>query len=92
MFCTDLALSGRYLLDCRQCDLEHQQTAYSAIAVLERMNALEVYMEIEDVFQRLLAGVIVVAEQSLQLLMNLFRWASFLSAYLIRQQFVVTNS
>jgi hypothetical protein len=37
-----------------QTFLEHQQTTYSAIAVLERMNALEVYVESEDVFQRLL--------------------------------------
>ena len=30
--------------------LEHQQAAYTSVTVLKRMNLLEAYMEIEDVF------------------------------------------
>ena len=36
-----------------QTFLKHDQTAHTPVAVLKRMNLLEAYMEIEDVFQYL---------------------------------------
>lgn len=36
-----------------QAFLKHNQTAHTPVAVLKRMNLLEAYMEIEDVFQYL---------------------------------------
>ena len=35
----------------REALLEHHQTAYTAVAVLEGMDALELAVEVDDVFQ-----------------------------------------
>ena len=71
--------------------LEHQQPTYSAITVLKRMNQLESHMEIDNVFQRLLPIAIIVAYQSLHLLVNIFWRTCFLSSHLVRQPLVVAN-
>ena len=72
--------------------LEHQQPTYSSITVLKRMNLLESHMEIDNVFQRLLPFVIIVAYQSLHLLVNIFWRTRFLSSHLVCQPLVVANS
>ena len=41
---------------------EHQQTSHSPIAVLKRMNPLELYMKVDDFFQCMLPAVVIVVE------------------------------
>ena len=45
-----------------QALLKHQQATYSAIAILEGMDALKTNMEIQNIFQRLLAFTIIPAQ------------------------------
>jgi hypothetical protein len=63
--------------------LEHEQSPHSTVAVLERMDALESYVEVENLLQRFLLIVVIIADESLHLPVNLFGLTSVLSPNLV---------
>ena len=71
--------------------LEHHQAAYSAVAVLEGVDALELAVEVDDVFQRLLLLGVIGLEQGGHLCMDLFRRAGFVATDFVGQAFVFAH-
>ena len=55
----------------REAFLEHNEAANTAVAVLEGVDAFELAVEVDDVFERLLGLVVVGLEEHLHTLVHL---------------------
>lgn len=71
--------------------LEHHQATDAAVAVLEGMDAFELAVEIDDIFERFRGLVVVGLEQGFHLGVHLLGRAGFSSAHFIGQAFVVAH-
>ena len=58
---------------------EHQQSANPPVAVLKRMNALKLHMEIQNVIQLYVFGGIVICKQRFYLFMHIFGLHRFIT-------------
>ena len=73
-----------------QAFLEKDQSAYTPVPVLERMDALKANMEVENVIQRLWAIGMILGKKCFHLLVYLFRWTGIESSHFIRKTFVIS--
>ena len=74
-----------------QAFLEHEEATHAPVAVLERMNALETHVEVENVFQRLCLLAVVICQQRCHCAGNVLGQAGVDAAYLVGQAFVVAH-
>ena len=72
--------------------LEKDKSADTPVAVLERMNALEVMMERNDLFERMLRDGIIGRQQLGNLRFDFFRSGGISPADLVRDAFIFANS
>ena len=72
--------------------LEKDKSADTPVAVLERMNALEVMMERNDLLERMIRDGIIAGQQSGNLRFYFFRRGSISPADLVRNAFIFANS
>ena len=71
---------------------EKDKSADTPIAVLERMNALEVVMECNDLFERMIRNGIIAGQQFGSLRFDFFRRGGISPADLVRNAFIFANS
>lgn len=74
-----------------QAFFEHHQAADAAVAVLERVDALELAMEVDDVFERFPGLGVVAFEQLPHLGMHLLGRAGFVASHFIGEAFVFAH-
>jgi len=74
-----------------QAFLEHHEATNTAVAVLEGVDAFELAVEIDDVFERFLGLVIVGLEQCLHSGVDLLGRASLPSAHFVGQALIVAH-
>ena len=75
-----------------QAFLEHDETAHTTIAVLERMYLFEADVQVEDILQRALRLSVVPSQEALHTFLYLFRLTGLFTTHLIRQTLIVTYS
>ena len=78
-----------YYLVCKAF-LEHYEPAYSAVALLERVDAFKLAVEVYDIFQTLPLNGVVCCPQALYLGPDIFWSRGLYSAYFIWQTLVIT--
>ena len=71
---------------------EKQQTSYTAVAVLERMDTFEEDMEIQYIVKLHILDGIVFGSQGFHTFVHLFRLYRFFTTHLVRKPLVVANS
>ena len=72
-----------------QALLKEDQTAYTAISILEGMDALKGYVEGYDVLKGLRGQCIIVCQQFANLIGNIFGERRIITTYLVRQLLVL---
>ena len=71
--------------------LEHHQAADAAVAVLEGVDAFDLAVEVDDVFERLLRIVVVGLEKGFHFGMHLLGRAGLSSTNFVGQAFVIAH-
>lgn len=74
----------------RQALLEHQESSDPAVAVLERVDALELAVKVDDVFKRHLSFCVVAFQQGRHLLVHFLRWACRVASDFVGKLLVVS--
>ena len=71
--------------------LEHNQSAYTTITILKRMDSLKPHMEVQNIFKGLFFLGIVFCQQRFHFIGNFFRKGSIHAANLIRKLLIAAN-
>ncbi len=75
-----------------QTFLKHNQTSYTTVTVLERMDSLKLNMKIKDILQSLFFFSVVLSQQSFHFIGNFFWKCGFHSANFVRHLFIIAYS
>ena len=74
-----------------QAFLEHHQAADAPVAILEGVDAFELAVEVDDVFERFGGLVVVGFKQGFHFGVDLLGRAGFTSPHFVRQAFVIAH-